>query len=254
MRLTMGDAEFLFDKTYQCPVCEAKFTAKTVRYGRVRSNGMDFDLRPRQVQVDSIKYEAIMCPHCGYAAMARYFDTLLPIHKKKIREAISASFKERHEENLKEYSYPVAVEHFKMVLLNNMVKGAKASELAYTCLKIAWLYRGMREELEKEPESEKPDLEQQTENIHQEEQNFLQKALDGFIKARMEEDYPMAGMDEDTADYLTAALAIECDQLDTASHMISEIMGSSTASSRIKDKAYDLKEELARRHKEQEEN
>lgn len=250
----MGDAEFLFDKTYQCPVCEAQFTAKTVRYGRVRSNGMDFDLRPRQVQIDSIKYEAIMCPHCGYAAMARYFDTLLPIHKKKILESISASFKERHEEDLTEYSYPVAVEHFKMVLLNNMVKGAKASELAYTCLKIAWLYRGMREELEQNQQEATSDLKQQQENAQQEENTFLQKALDGFIKARMEEDYPMAGMDEDTADYLTAALAIECGQLDTASHLISEIMGSSTANSRIKDKAYDLKEELVRRHKEQEEN
>ena len=248
----MGDAEFLFDKTYQCPVCENKFSAKTVRYGRVRSNGMDFDLRPRTVQADSIKYEAIMCPHCGYAAMARYFDNLLPIHKKKIQESICGSFKERHEENLEEYSYPVALDHLKMVLLNNMVKGAKASELAYTCLKIAWLYRGMREELEKNPEGTE-NAEQEKETIQQEENTFLQKALDGFIKARMEEDYPMAGMDEDTADYLTAALAIECGQFDTASHMISEIMSSPTANSRIKDKAYDLKEELTRR-KEQEEN
>lgn len=248
----MGDAEFLFDKTYHCPVCEAKFIAKTVRYGRVRTNGMDFDLRTRNVQVDSIKYEAIMCPHCGYASMARYFDTLLPIHKKKISEAIGASFKERHEEDLAEYTYPVAVEHFKMVLLNNMVKGAKASELAYTCLKIAWLYRGMREDMEQNQGDETQELKQQKETVQQEENNFLQKALDGFVKARMEEDYPMAGMDQDTADYLTAALAIECGQLDTASHMISEIMGSGSASARIKDRAYDLKEELTRRHKAQE--
>lgn len=248
----MGDAEFLFDKSYRCPVCETKFTAKTVRYGKVRTNGTDFDLRPHSVQVDSIKYEAIMCPHCGYASMARYFDTLLPIHKKKISEAIGASFKERHEEGLTEYSYPVAVEHFKMVLLNNMVKGAKASELAYTCLKIAWLYRGMREDMEKNPEDETPEVKKQAETVQQEETIFLQKALDGFIKARMEEDYPMAGMDQDTADYLTAALAIECGQLDTASRMISEIMGSGSASARIKDKTYDLKEELNRRHKEQE--
>jgi len=243
----MADQEFLFDKSYTCPVCEGKFKAKTVRSGKVRANGTDFDLRPRHVQLDAIKYEAILCPYCGYAAMNRYFEQLLPMHKKMIQDKICASFKKRYEEGMEEYSYDVALDHYKMVLLNNMVKGAKASELAYTCVKIAWLYRGMSESLEEGT----PEYEEKKEQAQNEEKSFLRKALDGFIKARMEEDYPMAGMDEPTCNYLTAALAIECDELGVASKMVSELLTSRNTTSRIKDKAYDLKEELVRRQKEQ---
>ncbi|MDO4512404.1 MAG: DUF2225 domain-containing protein [Lachnospiraceae bacterium] len=244
----MGEAELLFDKTYTCPVCDRQFKAKTVRSGKVRTNGTDFDLRPRHVQVDAIKYEAIMCPHCGYAAMNRYFDAILPVHRKLIREKIGESFQERNEENLPYYTYDVALEHYKLVLLNNMVKGAKSSELAYTCVKIAWLYRGLAENLDPAD----PEYELTKEHAGKEEKNYQKKAYQGFVKARMEEDYPMAGMDESTCNYLTAALAIEVGEYDMASRFISQIMGSHTASGRIKDKCYDLKTELTKRQKQQE--
>lgn len=245
----MAEADLLFDKTYTCPVCNKTFKAKTVRTGKVKTNGTDFDLRPRHVQVDAIKYEAIMCPNCGYAAMSRYFDALLPAHRKMIEEKIGISFTPRNEEQMSEYSYETALEHYKMVLLNNVVKMAKASELAYTCVKIAWLYRGMADHIN----PDEPDYPTLYENAKAEERSFQRKAFDGFVKARMQEDYPMAGMDEPTCNYLTAALAIEVGEYDTAARFISEIMSSKIATSRIKDKCYDLKTELTRRQKAQQE-
>ena len=69
----MSDAEFLFDKSYECPICDHSFKAKTVRTGKVRTESTDMDLRPRFKQVDCLKYEPVLCPKCGYAAMAKEY-------------------------------------------------------------------------------------------------------------------------------------------------------------------------------------
>ena len=63
--------------------------------------------------------------------------------------------------------------------------------------------------------------------------------------ARQSEEFPIAGMDSTTLDYLIAALAMETGDYDVAGKMISEILTSRTANSRIKDKARLLKEMMA---------
>ena len=63
--------------------------------------------------------------------------------------------------------------------------------------------------------------------------------------ARQSEEFPIAGMDSTTLDYLIAALAMETGDHDVAGKMISEILTSRTANSRIKDKARLLKEMMA---------
>ena len=73
----------------------------------------------------------------------------------------------------------------------------------------------------------------------------MKNAINGFIMARQSEDFPIAGMDSTTLDYLIAALAYETDQFDIANKMISELLMSRTANSRIKDKARALKELVA---------
>ena len=77
------------------------------------------------------------------------------------------------------------------------------------------------------------------------ERELLTNALNGFVMARQSEEFPIAGMDSSTLDYLIAALAVETGQNDVAGKMISEILTSRSANSRIKDKARFLKEMLA---------
>ena len=77
------------------------------------------------------------------------------------------------------------------------------------------------------------------------EKELLSNALNGFVMARQSEEFPIAGMDASTLDYLVAALAVETEQYDIASKMISEILASRVANSRIKDKARFLKETMA---------
>ncbi len=241
---TVQEQDFLFDKSVTCPICDKEFKARTVKIGKAKLAGSDLDLRPKYEQIDLLKYDVIMCPNCGYAALSRFFKFLTSPQAKNIQQAISSSFKPQTE--TKEiYTYDEALERYKLTLANAIVKQARPSEKAYICLKTAWLIRGKGEHLDKEL----PDYDEQMKQIEAEENEFLKNAFDGFLAARQTEAFPMCGMDEPTVDYLIAVLAMRFEQYDVSSRLITGIITSNTANPRMKDKARDVKEMLMKKIK-----
>lgn len=234
------EEDFLFDKKYKCPVCDSEFEAKTVRTGKVRMKAVDIDLRPDYNEVDQNKYDVIACPECGYAALGRYFTTLNKYQIEDIRIKICMNYR-KLEYKESTYSYEHAKNLYQLALANAVVKKAKNSEKAYICLKTAWVLRGETQRLD----SSEPDYEAKKKENDEQEKELLTNALNGFVMARQSEEFPIAGMDSTTLDYLIAALAMETDQYDVAGRMISEILTSRVANSRIKDKARLLKDMLA---------
>ena len=240
-KLTLvNEEDYLFDKSYKCPICDSDFQAKTVRTGKVRMKAVDVDLRPDYSEVDQNKYDIIACPECGYAALGRYFTTLTKYQIEDIRSKICMNYK-KQPFNEPIYSYDHAKKLYQLALANAVVKKAKNSEKAYICLKTAWVVRGETQRLD--PAA--ADYENKKKENDAQERELLTNALNGFVMARQSEDFPIAGMDATTLDYLIAALAYETDQFDIASKMISELLTSRTANSRIKDKARMIKELMA---------
>lgn len=239
------EQDFLFDKSFTCPICDAEFKARTVKIGKAKLAGSDIDLRPRYEQIDLLKYDVIMCPECGYASLSRFFKFVTSPQAKNIREKISATFKPQKE--YKEiYTYDEALERYKLTLANAIVKQTRASEKAYICLKTAWLLRGKGEHLDKNL----PDYEAQKKECEEGENAFLKNALEGFLAARQTENFPMCGMDEPTVDYLIAVTAMRFEQYDVSSRLITGILQSTSANPRMKDKARDIKEMLMKKIKE----
>lgn len=230
---------FLFDKSYECPVCYQGFKAKTVRSGKLRSLGTDRDLRPLYEQMEPLKYDVVICPHCGYAALTRFFGGLTAGQIKAIKENISANFHPVKEEK-EIYTYEEALYRYKLCLANTIVKHGKVSEKAYICLKAGWLLRSMGENLDPAEE----DYNKKMQEIKEQEKDFLKNALDGLITARQTESYPICGMDEVTLEYLIAVLAMEFGKYDISSRLIYNILNTSTVNNRIKDKAREVKDEL----------
>lgn len=235
----ISEEELIFDKSYKCPVCDFEFKSKMVRTGKVRLEGADTDLRPKYAGVDSLKYDAVLCPQCGYAALNRYFNFVMAGQAKKIKEQISSNFI-YPKENGKTYSYDDAISRHKMALLNTVVKGGKNSEKAYTCLKLAWLYRGKREELMQQDEYKKEEVSE----LLEAEKELMGDAYEGFEAAFAKEDFPMCGMDQYTMMYLLAELARRTGDIESAKRYVSKVLVARDAQSRIKDKAFDLKEKL----------
>ena len=230
---------FLFDKSYECPVCYQGFKAKTVRSGKLRSLGTDRDLRPLYDQMEPLKYDVVICPHCGYAALTRFFGGLTAGQIKAIKENISANFHPVKEEK-EIYTYEEALYRYKLCLANTIVKHGKVSEKAYICLKAGWLLRSMGENLDPAEE----DYNKKMQEIKEQEKDFLKNALDGLITARQTENYPICGMDEVTLEYLIAVLAMEFEKYDISSRLIYNILNTPTVNNRIKDKAREVKDEL----------
>ena len=232
------EADFLFDKSYTCPICETDFKCKTVRAGKARMIGSDPDLRPKYEHIDVLKYDTVVCPECGYAALSRYFKFMTRIQAKLIKEGICSNYHGHNYEG-DSYTYDEAIERYKLVLANAIVKKAKPSEKAYICLKTAWILRGQLENLEMDASYVKKKV-----LYTRQEEEYIRNAYDGFLTARSSEPFPLCGMDEATVDYLLAALATRFEDVDVAGRLISDMLSSKTVNSRTKDKARMLKEEL----------
>ena len=69
-------------------------------------------------------------------------------------------------------------------------------------------------------------------------------AYEHLSKARMEEGYPIAGMNETTLDYLLAYLGYEKGEYQTAMQYLSGVVSTRGISPRLKDKCLELKDLL----------
>ncbi len=233
------EKDLVFDKSYKCPVCEGTLTSKIMKTGKAKLIGTDYDLRTRYEGIDACKYDVTLCPHCGYAALTRYFPNVLPTQAKLIREKISSSVRvTKYSDEI--YSYEEAMERYKLALVNTVVKRGKSSERAYVCLKSAWLLRGYAEYLQEEGKADAKQLAELT----KQENEYLANAYKGFVDARQTESFPMCGMDEMTVDYLLAALASRFKKYDVTSKLLAGILSNPAANNRVKEKARELKEQM----------
>lgn len=239
-----NEADLIFEKTFNCPVCEEEFKSKTVKTGKVKLLSADTDLRPKYHLLDSLKYDAIVCPTCGYGALNRFFNYMTAAQAKLIKTQISANFKGLNDEG-DTYSYDDAIARHKLALVNTIVKKGKISERAYTCLKLAWLLRGKSESLP----ADTPNYDGVKKELAKEELEFTKNAYEGFMNAFEKELFPMCGMDEITTTYLVADLARRCGKYDEASRWVSRVLISKEANERIKSKARDIKELIQKEKK-----
>ena len=145
-------------------------------------------------------------------------------------------------------SYDESLKLYEYAIMCNELAAFKESRKAYTYLKRGWAVRGKlhaeRDYLKKE----------EIDKFQNDEKVYLKAAYDGFMKAISEEDFPIAGMEEHTLMYLCAALANRLGMYREAISMLSRLMTSRSVNPRVKDKAYDLKEIVSERLKEQERN
>lgn len=238
------EEDVLFDKSYVCPVCDEKFSVKAVRTGKVKLKRTDSDLRPIYELMEPLKYDAVVCSHCGYSALSRFFPNITNAQARIVKEKISSNFKGL-EMNGNTYSFDEAVTRFKLALVNTVLKNTKASEKAYTCLKFAWLYRAKAESLP----SDTPNIDNIKKELAANEAECIENAYEGFTVAFSKESFPMCGMDENTVTYLVAELARRCGKYDEASRWVSQVLIARDANERIKEKAREIKELIVKAKK-----
>ncbi len=228
------EIDFIFYKSVRCPVCDRVFQTISMKTGKAKRLESDHDLRPRFEYIDSLKYDVTSCPYCGYSALNRFFSQISSAQSKLIREGVSANFKPVKGElakDLQEYTLDEAIERLKLALFSTVVKKGKTSELAYVCLKLAWLYREKGVVFD-------------TDEFKKEENVYYEKALEGFMKAASTETFPMCGMDWDTVNLLLAEMALSMKKYDIATRYVTNLLNSRVQNARIKERTLDIKDEI----------
>ena len=79
-------ANAIVKRNYECPLCDVKFTAPTLRTNNLRTDRIEKDFRVRYtVNVDAVHYDIVTCPNCCYSAFFSNFSTaILPSFHKNI--------------------------------------------------------------------------------------------------------------------------------------------------------------------------
>lgn len=229
------EMEALFEKHYECPVCDLQFVTKCVRAGKAQLVGKDTDLRPIYKQIDPVKYEVITCEHCGYSALSRYYGKLTNRQMQDIKYQVGNTFRGIESAVEKDlFTYDDAIARYQLALVTCIVKKAKNGERAYTCLKYAWALRGKRETLSVRGN--------EYQKLYADEMECIETAYEGFMKAISTEVFPIAGMDENTMKYVMADLARRLKRYDEALKLVGSVITSRAVSHRLKDEALNLKE------------
>lgn len=214
----------IFLKQITCPVCNNIFKTPAVKVNAPRIASKDSDFFIRYLVENPYFYEVWLCPNCGYAALKTDFEKIRNFQCKLIKENITPKWVNR------EYPIPfnenVAIERYKLALLNSLVIESKSSTKAIICLKIAWMFRLLSDTIS--------------------ENNFLSQALIAFNDTYINEKLPVYGLDRFSIMFLIGELNRRIGEDKTALRWFSEVITSIGAPQKIKEMARDGKDKIRR--------
>ena len=209
------EQDFLYEKEIECPVCFDKFQYLEIKSNSYGVEKIDSDFLRYCSNINPLFYGVIICQKCGYAGLKQYFNKVTPTGRKLIKEKITSKWQKR--EYPKKYDLDIAIERYKLSLLNAVTKMARSGEIADICLRLCWLYR-LKEDSEKE--------------LH-----YMKQAIYGFKEALEKESNSVVGIDAATLTYLVGELSRRGGDFQTASIYFSQILFDKTAKPSLKEKA-----------------
>lgn len=220
----------IYEKEVTCPVCNNVFKVKAIKSSSYRFDSKDSDFFMRFDIINPYFYDVWICDNCGYASLKNDFGRLSDFQIDAIATQVKTKWKGR--KYPEEFNEDIAIERYKLALLNYIVIDAKSSKKAMTCLKIAWMYRL------------KNDI--QNENI------LLSESLKGFENAYFNEALPIYGMDKFALTYLIGELNRRLDEDEKALKWFSEVITTKGVRTKLKDLARDQKNLIKEKQAEEE--
>lgn len=232
------EREALYDKSYVCPVCQKKFKNRAVKTSRQRIMSIEYDLRPTYDYFETYKYDVILCPHCGYAALDSVYSKITPIQAKVIEQKIGAQFRSTSVTG-DIYDYETSILRYKLALYVAVLKNANSIEKAYLCLRLKWLFQVCIESME-DGNEQKAVYKQQIISI-------TEQALTGFLDTYMKGHYSSFGFDESKLMYIIGQLSSELEKNKEAYEWLTKVASYTGANFRLRDMARDRRAEIKRK-------
>ncbi len=161
----------------------------------------------------------MVCPTCGYAALKSDFQKIQSYKREVILVKIGNQWQGKEYPQV--YNEEIAIERYKLALLNAVLGEFKDSTKAMLCLKIAWMYRLLENK--------------------EDEKAFLERALQGFVIAYENERTPIYGLNIYSLQYIIGELYRRIGDYTNAKLWLGRVIVSKT-DQKIKDKARDMRD------------
>lgn len=212
--------DHIFDKSVVCPVCDNHFKTKAVKTKSPRIQSKDSDFFIRYTVANPYFYDVWICNSCGYAAMKSDFENLRSYRQELVRSNVTPKWKPREYPTILDEN--IAIERYKLALLNAVLIKMPSSTKAMISLKISWMYRMLDDS--------------------EHEKVFLGQALEGLNDAYISEPFPIYGLQRDSLMYLIGDLNRRVGNDDEALRWYSRTIISTNATYRVKELARNGKE------------
>lgn len=129
----------LFDRKYQCPICDNPFTSKQVKTSAIRAKERRKDFHTIFNGENPTFYGIICCPACGYAKFESDFKQ--PVTQKQkdtVKELISKNWKHQDFTGPRDLNQTIKV-HL-IALINYNLLNEKQAIIGKLLLRLAWFY------------------------------------------------------------------------------------------------------------------
>ncbi|MFD2444486.1 DUF2225 domain-containing protein [Bacillus sp. CGMCC 1.16607] len=194
----------LYDKTYECMACSKNFSTKKVRSRFIKVLEYDTDFFPSYHSEESnpIFYHINVCPNCGFSFSEdtnRYFR---PNTLEMIKEKISNNWNSLDYGGVR--TLIDAINCYKLAIYTATIKMEKHIVLAGMYLRVAWLYRSLKNE--------------------EQEQRFMKLSLQEYILSYSEDDFRGTQVSEVKLLYLIAELSIRTSDYNQAVKYFSKVI------------------------------
>ncbi|WP_164948626.1 DUF2225 domain-containing protein [Clostridium sp. FP2] len=217
------EKSLLYSKEVTCPVCGSIFKTSAVKSSAYRMIKKDSDFFIRYSLINPYFYDVWICNSCGYSAMKTDFHSIRSIEIEKVQQSITPKWKGRMYPEV--YDIHIAIERYKLSLLNYIITNAKSSKKAINCMKLAWMYRLL-----------------ETQDAREMELVFLKQALEGLNDSYYAEAFPIYGMDKYSAMYLIGELNRRIGNSENSLVWFSNVITSPNVKQSLKELARDMKD------------
>lgn len=137
---------YIFEKVVACPICGSKFVTYAQKISKLRSQGIDDDLRRRYENFDPLWYNLWTCPDCYYSNYHSEFSGI-PLSKHSlITEKLKAALKGEKPQLDKDKDINQLFAAYYLLLSGAKAVAAPNIKLGKIWMNLLWLYRDCQDE------------------------------------------------------------------------------------------------------------
>lgn len=193
-----------YEKKLECLLCKKGFTSTKIRSSFVKVDYYDKDFCPNyhDDMINPLFYNVFVCPHCGFSFTEDFSKYFPPTTSEEIIHRVSDQWVTQ---DYGKNRTPIqAINSYKLAAYCGELKREKKVTTAGFYLRIAWLYRKLK-------------------NTNQE-QRFMKFAVEEYVQSYLNSDFHGTQMSEIKIMYLIAQLSYQIGENEQAVMYLSKVI------------------------------